>query len=535
MLAFPPWEREMRHTAPFLASAYILCFAQPCHGDSNIIEKLMNAPVFSFSNNTLITNGGGLEADRIEINSSMIISNNGSINSDIFVCAGCNLYFKNSGKFTGTINLAPDAKLTQIITCSDDLTHLNVNADFDILVKNASDISLNEIISLNGAAGKITLADSAFVVNSNMPKFRRMIFTPEIELRGIIIIEAADATDILNNPLLSNVSGNGIVYINTPDRDPLYVLRGTVEGNSLVVNLVRSTDYATILGDSRGAFLNSLRDAGGDDRLFGALDTAKTMDELYSIMKDSVRINPINLMRPTKILNTIEMMHMSAAGKDENFTVAPVFVVSDNFTTHGLRAAVGGKITPNFGFEIFGRADTSEYKDDINEFSALTYGGGIKINYENPDIGFVHATGGASISRFEVGDVFDGTDATANPHGVSFYASGAAGREFTIGNLFSAAPFIGFNTQYFRVLRQSEFNISAITGTDLKFRINYDGIRYDYESRIYASNDGMIGAGFGIRIKSDADSITTGLNFDIIRDKDKIKTYNLCVKTSISF
>lgn len=374
----------MRLVTSFLAVIVVVCVNGACHGAVNTIDECFMGGTMSLTGDTVVTHGGMVATDRINVDSSVLIVNHGIINSDIFICDGCDVYLRNTGNFSASVNFGEGAKLTQVITGADDITRLGLDSEFNILVRGSDTMSLGDIMSAGGYAAKITLDNSEFVWSRGVSHLRRAAPSPDIELRGTVVINVADVADVLDAPILQNVSGDGDVYVNAANLDSMYALRGYVDNGSLRVRMMRSTDYVRILGGAVGEFLNGLRVVAPDDKLLAGLDLAATRDELYSIMRRSVRLNPIKLMRPVGIINDMEIMRMGLPAT--GVSIGPVVVAGDDFGAYGLRAGAGGKIGRATRFEIFAYTSVADYSDDLNVFAATTYGGGARIKHSGENM-----------------------------------------------------------------------------------------------------------------------------------------------------
>lgn len=498
-----------------VASAGTVRFDNTVYGD-----------VFRFYDDVIVDAGGGISADRIEIQDSITIVNNGFIDGDFYICDKCHIYLQNSGDFYSVVNMGAGANLTQLITKNDEISRLNVDGDFDILVQNADNISLRDILSVGAFASKIIFNNSALVLDTSNMLLARGI-GPDIELRGELVLYVSDFSDFADTPILRNVAGDGVVSIHADNLDSLYLLQAYMDHGALLMRRIRSTDYARILNNDMGRFINSLRDTAVLDPILPALDRAETMAELYSVIKRSARLNPINMMRPVKIMNAFERMTDTSLPRGTEAMAAPVLILSDDFYLYGLRLGADINISKDFALLASGYAASAAYQDSINDFDADIYGGNIRLKYDDKDTAFADAVIGMSVAKFDSGPVFDGHGAADNPHGVSIYGAVTAGRYYDFMGL-KVGPFIGADAEYDKILHQSGFEYSGRLGIGGKYALEVAGLRYDYGVRVFAATDNTWAASVDMAVWSVLDmagmNISVGVYQDTIGMSYKVST-----------
>lgn len=453
----------------------------------------------------------------ITVRDSLILENNGSISGTFTVADGCQVTIRNRGSLSLDVVLGAGATITQIITEDADITNINLgDADYNILV-NGRGLSLNRILAVSGNAGRVILRDA--VLSMDMVRSHALSPGATIELQGHTIIEIEDRNmlrDVLGSPLFRDVAGTGTLSVRVADDDPLYVYESYIDDDSLSVRRVRWTDYSDILGNTTGEFLDWLRDVMPNDGLLHALDNAQTMAEINSILARSGRVNPINLMRPVRMLNSFEMNQTD--NMRTGMFAAPVFIMADDFDMYGVNAGIAGRILDTVDIRLTAYASVFDYADDINDFGGNVYGANIAANYDF-DIAFIRGVFGASYAEFDVGPVFDGTDVVIDPHGRAIYALADIGHKFTIDKDKYISPFVGVGFDRASILNQSDTSTTARIGADAGYGFEMAGIRYDYGARVYVNNNGIGGA---LRMSAWSEFDDAGVDAMIGTDGDDI-------------
>lgn len=508
---------EIRNTL-LLCIFMSVAIAKPAF--SMIIDNNKFGGVIDITENTIITDSTIIDVANINAGDGWRLENNGFIKATINVCDNCTFYIENSGDIQASFNLGDGAKIVQVINSSDDITPLGIGNGYNVLINGADNISWRKVMSISGGAETIILRNSELVLtNDNRNVLRTASVGPEIELVGDVIVRLDSVNNLDNVPILSNIHGDGAVHVYSDNLDIMHAIHSYIKNESLYVELVRETDYAKILRNKTGDFLNGLRKENPNDSLLAVLDTAETLDDLHSVMRRSARLNPIRLMDSIRSLTLFQMTGMYDSYVGMN--IMPMTIFSDVFNLSG--ADINGRFeisdSVSFAFSVYGAG--LRYSDDINNYSGAVYGGNLRIEYNN-SFGFARALVGTSFAHFDIGDVFNGTDVKHNPDGLSLYAATDIGTNFNISDAFSVSPFIRMGVDYAMIANVSDTDFICGMGTDLIFDVDGYDIKYNYAVRFGADVRGMLDASVRINAWSVADGAGGALNIGTIYDNGSI-------------
>ena len=452
-----------------------------------------------------IMEGGGFDNVDFSITNSAHITNNGIISGSVTVCAGCDVYIENRGTYNATAILGTGATITQVIKNANDITELsNIGVGYNVLVTDTTNaLNWDDIIDKTTGVVGFTLANAKIQMN-------QIVNVNNITLNGesFIYTNTIPNTDTL---LFSNVSGDGVVYVVPDNLDALYSTETYRVTNNMYVHLVRSTDYARILNNDTGRFLNFLREKSPNDKLLDQLDSAKNFRELKHIMSKSVRVHPINLMRPLRVVyshKTLETMHID---DDDGLGLMPFSVFSNDMVMSGVSPSANIKLSNNLHLKLFWHLASLKYSDDINEYSGMSYGTGVDLIYNLPSNNFMRAYGGFDFSSFDTGLVFNGNKVAKNPYGYSGFLVGEFGHRFDFDGEYYISPFATMGGDYATILNDDDLNSYIGVGSDIGFSTEFDGLRYDYAARGIVRSDG----GIGLELNMSAWSIMDAAGIDL--------------------
>lgn len=482
------------------------------------------ADTIDLSENVLIDSGAVLNVQNLNLNTSASIQNNGVINGNINIAGGYQVVINGPGVINGVINLGDKSELVQIIHNNEDMGQLTVNGDYVVLVKDAKDISLNHLVGTSNGAGQIILDNSSLVLNKVVVKARRYSLNPDIKIVGNVDIYLDSMDDVSDGPILSNVVGDGTVYIHTRDSNPLYAVHSYVQDGNLYGRLVRETDYYKIFRNDTGKFINSIRHENPNDKLLTAMDSATNMNDLKNIMNDSVRLNPVQLMNPIRIFNYFE--NMTYVDSDEPIGIMPLYVINKNFYSYGVNAGLSHQINKHIKLSMSLYSAYTAYSDYINVYDFMLYGGTLNAFYKS-DFIFVNLGTGVNKADFNTGTVFNGKDIIDNPTGYSFYVFGDLGKEFLLGDNMIFSPFVSVTSDYLTVVDEKDAKFLVGVGSEIKyFQSDYD-VKYDYGVRIKIFNENTYAAAIRIGARFDNDDVDAGLEVGTIHDAVIGDSYNI--------
>lgn len=461
-------------------------------------------PMLVASGDTLEIGPNETYAIPINVDGILTVENAGTITSPINVSDGSSLYIENTGTFNGTVTLGNLSTITQIIKNDNDITRLTgIDSDYNVLIDSSETLNWNKIIDRTPGAEKYTFNNANLHMDTLIT-----VDNVNVSNRVIVYTDVVPDSDFV---LFTNFFGDGTVNIVSNNLGSLYLLETYIGGSDMRVRVIRSTDYARVLNNDTGVFLNSLRQVSPDDALLGKLDAMTTLDDFNRIIERSVKIYPIKMMQSLRMLyahKSLEIMHIA---HDDGMGIMPNIILSNNLSTMGAEPYLNLNVSDDLHMKISGSISSLKYSDDINSYDAMSYGIGADAIYSLPFDNFVRVYGGANFSSFDAGLVFDGNGTVENPNGWSGYLVGEFGHNFNFYNKYYVSPFVMIGGDYATILNSDETNYYIGAGADAGFNFEFDGFRYDYALRAIGRTDGGVGAELNASIWSLADSAGAGL------------------------
>lgn len=443
--------------------------------------------------NIIVASSGVFVVPEIVLTGTRVLENNGVVDTDITVCENCKLEILNRGIFNADFTLADGASVVQIVSDESDMMAINIDVNYDLLVRNANEISLADVISFGNSADEIVFSDSLVIWDVNE------INVNNITLVGDIRLDVSNIESLLNGNIPLKMDAGARVQIMSGEREnSMFALVPYTQNSNVYARFIRETDYTKFLDYRVGAYINSLRDSGVADDLLYGLDNALSMRDIDEIMADSVRIAPINLMRSIAILNTLDMNNYMTGLRGDVMT----FVGDDVYAYGIMLNHVFDFMNVNLG--VRGYINAVGGTDGYDEFSGGSLGANLYAYYKN-DIGFIRGMLGANVTRFEIADVFDGTDSVDNPVGYSMYGGMDMGRVFNFDNGIYVAPYVGVTANAMEILHQNESDYFGRVGMDAGYAFDVLGIKYDYSLRanIDSGANVFVGGRFGFMVDVD--------------------------------
>lgn len=472
---------------------------------------------FNIKNDTVIVDGVYLDFARINVNDAITLENNGDIYGDLYLCSDCVAAIRNRGNIYGVIHVGTNGGLVQLISDVRDAVRINVDGAYNVAVSDVEMISVGDIFGAAGDAGKIIIANSVIMIDSVADPVGNGVPGPNIEFVGENIIYIPDLDAFNGTAVLSNVSGDGSVHFHAENVNPLYALKSIVEDGDLYLTMVRETDYSKILKNPVGDFLNQLRKYNPTDGLLKRMDLASDMNELNRAMSHSARLNPILLMRSTDIVDrTVFGVHIAR----ENILSADTFaIVSDNFGSYGARARAGLVIGDGLFVDGAIYSAIVDFDNGMDEYMTHIYGANFRAVFDLSENYFVRTGVGASVSKFDIGPVFDGRDATYNPRGINLYGVSDVGMKIDIGDGVDIGLFSGMRFNNASVAGDAETNLKPYIGGDVLYGFETAGLRYDYGGHCVFYSDGAIESDLKISILSIMDDAGGDFSIGIIHNE----------------
>ena len=460
-----------------------------------------------------IHHGAAFEAHNLKISDSLRIINDGEISGGVDVCAGCTMELQNSGVFDADVLLQSGAHLVQVITENDEITDIGMSSGFEIVVRDGIGISLNQLKSLLINADSVDFENTRFDAG-NMSGYSAI---NDVSLAGDLIIQFDDVSE---SPLLlfADATGDGVVHVASNALDNLHAFQTYWSDNDVFVRIVRTTDYARILNNNMGVFLNDLRKSGRDDKLLMKLDSAKSMSGINHILNRSVRTNPIKLMQPVSVMESYESLEIMHIDNEAVGGVKPFAIYSSDVFIYGIRPSVSFNVSDDLHMKLSGYVADINRADGLNEYTGVAFGLGANAQYDMDDNNFVRAHIGANKTFFDIAPVFDGTRTVRNPGGYMVDFDTEYGHIFDIGHGYKLSPFAGIGTEYVTVAGLDDTSIYGVSGTDVGYEYEFGGLRYGYSGRVLARTDGLIGIGGNFSVWSGFDAAGADVHIAVIRD-----------------
>ncbi len=314
----------------------------------------------------VIVNGTVFMPGRLEVLKSINIENNGRVETYINVCDRCDVFVKNSGDFSASVNLGNAARLYQVIDSPDSLNAVDVNTDYSVVVDNVNGIALHDVFDVTRGANQFYINDSIINLNGITDTVDE-----NVALNGCIKFVRDSLDDFYNIALFSNVSGDAQISFETDDNDVMFVNVGRVVDGKLFVMRERETDYLKIMNNSSGRFLNNLRLSNPDDALLIHADAAENISQLNDVLNMSARFNPDILLSVLRIVRGFDFGYM---GTENKLMLRPNYISSDDFYAYGFSADVLTNLYDRFAVWFDAYMYTIDWTSDLDDFSAWGYG-----------------------------------------------------------------------------------------------------------------------------------------------------------------
>ena len=478
----------------------------------------------------IVTDTGSIDFETINICNSVFITNSGKITGDINVHAGNTLYIQSSGSVNSDFTLGDNSAVVQVVNSKKDLKNINFNVEYSLLVSAKDGVSLNQIMSMGADAKEIVFNESVLKLDALKVLRLSSITSPEIKLVGNNILYVD--TVLENQPILSNVTGNGTLYIYDRSLSPLYAIQSYVKNGNVFGEIVRETDYSKILKNTMGEFLDDLRISEPNNKLLPVMDSANSFEDLYKIMSDSVKLNPIKLIEPIRVLSDFSSLFTEG---DSGYTygVLPILIYSDAFYTYGGKVILSPAILNDVKLSMSIYTAYTAFSDYVNDFNATTNGADLFVSYEK-NLYSIDLMLGASLTHFDVGDVFDDGLIINNPSGLSVYLDANVGRKFLLEEDLVIKPFINVSADYVKVSSQKDTDLDTGAGAEISFLYDDFDISYEYGAKIRALVSGQVGASFNMTFISDIDGLAGSIELGTLYDNDDF-AYGIRAGASFNF
>lgn len=465
----------------------------------------------------------------IESGKNVVIENHGLFQPDeLNVCENCNVFFENYNQVNiDAVVLNSGAQVFQIISNSDNMNSLNINADYTTLVQGINNLSLADIVDFSDNNSKIVLNDVTLNIDK-MPVGRSKSITLGNNVTLVISDSAYGDTSIV----LDDVVATSAVRFVSDSSDVMFVNVGFVQDGKLTIERVRETDYSIIFDDNVGNFINSLRDNGKNDKLMLALDSAPDKDSLYSVMYDSVLFNPSVLLRPLQIVNAIDMQ--SKFFGFASSASADVFgVMSDDFILYGTDINLFGAFREKFRFNFGAQISGLDYASDIDDFSGNIYGVNLGAGWLFDNNIFVDVNAALSIATFDISSVMYDDKLQDAPDALFGYFVSDVG--YMIKNdSYMFAPVAGLAVQAYDLSGYKYSDYMMRVGVVSEYKYVVSDLEYVYGASVIADSCGTLSVSGKVGFVSPTDKIGGDIGLSIIRAYDSL-SYKAFIDAKIMF
>ncbi|MCL2748641.1 MAG: hypothetical protein FWE50_01050 [Alphaproteobacteria bacterium] len=499
----------MRRVNKILSAAFILALF--CHSvHAEVFDGYYGGESHNLYENSIVLENASLEVQNLNITDSLTLENHGTISSDIFIYSQKNLFLKNNGVILGDISLGAGANLFLVVNGADDLNAVNVvkpearftddgGTSFAVLVDGVSGLDFPSLNLIASNMDKLVLKDS--LINFK-PGTKADV---PIELFGEVIFDLGSAKLTDGEILLGNVSGEGTLLVHSNNLSRLFFISTERQDEDIILHVSRETDYAKIFDDNRGDFLNNTRARGASSKLLAKMDAAQSESELGRIMNDSVAFNPVNLMKPLKLMVKSEM---AGTGNLDGISGNMMTIFGNDLLLY--MGSIGADFSNNgfnFGFSLHAGSFSN---NGLEDFGGKIYGGTGRIAI-NRKLLYAEAMAGFSFAKFDTDGVYDAAKAEVyNPTGFAYYGAAEVGTNAFELNGFYATPIVRARAFSAKVLDSSESDFAFGAGGRAGYRESVIGITTDYGLFGLMESDGMQ---FGARMEvfSKGDDVAVGL------------------------
>ncbi|MCQ2581411.1 MAG: autotransporter outer membrane beta-barrel domain-containing protein [Alphaproteobacteria bacterium] len=438
------------------------------------------------------------------------------------VVSGVFASIQNSGTISGEINVAAGGGLTQVVENPADITHLNVSGNglFDATFIGGA-FSLNQIADKMYSVKELNLASvgQATELTISGGYNATKLQNTSIKVNGDVWIVVSSDFKTNGNPVLYNVNNAEYnkLHFESDTNNPLYAVTASLVGNNVYLTRARTINYKHVFRDSRGMFLNYLRETGSDNDLISKLDSENDMNRVMDILNKSVRLNPELLMRSVHEINMLEMTSGSANRIGVGISAEPIYIFSNHGNTIGGRLAAKYSVTDNLYVGASGYGYKIHFDDGLNKYDSGVYGGNMRIDYVG-DIVFVRGGLGGNIDSFDTGPLLNGNEITHNPTGNSLYGFVDLGKHFNIGNDgWYVAPFVNVGMERLHILQNNKNDFFARGAFDGGYSFVLDSMKYSYNLRAGVNTFGNIDAAFNFDAWSEVDGAGGNISLGVIQ------------------
>lgn len=461
-------------------------------------------------------------------NNNIVLENLGIIDTD-FVLNSADLFIKNSGQFMADFYLYNNSNVFQVISGAEKYNLIDFNVDYGLVVHDAEkELNVSDILDFTLGAKSVLIENAIIDLNDvNLSDLKHI----DLTLNGVVVFKIDDAIALgTDGVLFDNVDGNAQIYLTYSNENKLFTKSAYMDAGRVIVTQERETDYVKILGDNTGRFLNDLRLAGKKEALLARLDSAQSVEDIYSTLNESVIFNADKLFYPIKNLTALNKNDFISSGID----AGGFALFGDDYYSYGLSANFAGRASESVQLYLGGQIAMLDYQSDIDTYSAKQYAAEIGAKFESVSNVVFDISAGIGLAKFDVGDVLFDNKLFNNPSLLSVYSVLDAGYRFGFDNHIYFMPFVGaeFNMYDSDAYDEKYFAIRA--GVEFMYTHKILGLRYDYGLKIIGNHkDEFVATAIG-RFWSEHDFVGGNIELSAIRSQDNM-SYKVSVGVNLGF
>lgn len=462
------------------------------------------------------------------VDNSITIINHGILSGDVTLTDKYVVTIKNYNTISSNFYCGEICyMITQEITGNDNLRPIP-NLSGHIVVASNSDadiINMSDLINIAINAHEIYLDTGMFGVGADVPLFPGNII---IYSDGVVFV-ITDIPSDLSQPLITHVINSNIISqtIFLSEDDALTHSAKWID-DSLYVFSSLYTNYEVVIGGALGDYLDSLRDNDPNDKLVVALDSANSRSDMANILSQSVRTNPINLMKPITTLTSHDLIKF-----EPGTVITPFYLYADDFSIMGASLNLGGKIYDNVLGNIGFIGGAIHYSGDYDDYSGALYGGNVGVQYLD-DKYYANAYGKFIYAMFDDIDVFNNGKIVHNPNGFGADVVTDFGLVYRVYDDVNVIPFVGVRANYVSVVSETNTDFNLRIGAKFEKTNNTDGNSYSVGGKFVVQTDGAIYAGGYMDMLSSADGVGGGFEIGVLHD-DIGMSYRIALNGKIIF
>ena len=390
-------------------------------------------------------------------------------------------------------------------------------------------ITLDEIKQLNKPKYKIS---DSYIVMDGFSQWQD--WDADVEIDCVVNLYVNNLDGVENNTIVKHVKAVDSLKLKIIDKSNLYKTNLQSLGEDVYVSIVRETNYEKIFNGSRGKYLENIRSKNPNDKMLLAMDNAKSMNEINSIMNSSYRFNPIILMRPIKTINRADLFNVNTDNFNTGANVRVGYLTSDKIGDMNARFNIGN-VYKDLYFNIGVNIDTFVFDDnEFNKFDGFAYGADFEIRKYFDNLWF-GGLAGVRRALFKTDDIYSDGNVSANPKGLSEYARISIGYDYNNIDNLKLSPFAGLVFQNVDISGMSDSNINLIVGTKIKHDFTIDGIKYEYGLSIAGDEKAKWYVGGDIGFVSVADNVGGAIKIDAFKDEFDDINYQISINAKIDF